>query len=134
MSANGVLVKRPLVRATRTAIEQATSILPVGAVLENQVTALIAAGRCRRVRGDADFLWVWGDGWRARAVRVWSHLNPERKGWLVVSVADAATSAYKNPSRPLHVRGEPPEPPNSTSYPSREFGTRHPIQQTKEER
>lgn len=50
MSAD-VLVRRPVVHATRHARTRVEQLLPAGAVLENEVTAAMAAGRCRRVRG-----------------------------------------------------------------------------------
>src|SRR5207249_7774337 len=53
-----VLVKLPLVRATRRAVEQAAVLLPTE-VLENAATRAIAAGHCRRQRGEDDHLRIY---------------------------------------------------------------------------
>ena len=81
-----------LVFATPDALRQAATVLPRGAVLENEVERLIFERRCRRFRHPEDVLWIDGDGWEAKAVRGRSRLDPTRKTWTVISVSAANTN------------------------------------------
>jgi hypothetical protein len=102
-----VAVKLPLVRATRAAREQAARVLPAGVILENAVTAAIAAGHCRRQRGENDHLRVYlGEGLSAIAFRDWSVSNPTRKAWLIVAVHPTTPT---RPHRAIAVAGRLPD-------------------------